>query len=99
MPLGLFVGSTYEAPTVAVPKGGALLLASRGVVEASNKREEFGLQRLKAHFETMPLTSAHEVALSVLEAVRQFAHSAAEQNDLTTLAVVRHGTNSQIEGK
>jgi len=49
MPLGLFAASTYEAPTVAVPKGGALLLASRGVVEASRKREEFGLQRLKAH--------------------------------------------------
>jgi serine phosphatase RsbU (regulator of sigma subunit) len=93
MPLGLFAASTYEAPTAAVPKGGALLLASRGVVEASNKREEFGLQRLKAHFETMPLTSAQEVALSALEAVRQFASSAAEQNDLTTLAVVRSGAS------
>jgi len=62
-------------------------------VEASNKREEFGLQRLKAHFETMPLMSAHEVALSALEAVRQFAPSAAEQNDLTILAVVRPGAS------
>jgi serine phosphatase RsbU (regulator of sigma subunit) len=93
MPLGLFAASTYEAPTVAVPIGGALLLASRGVVEASNKREEFGLQRLKAHFETMPLTSAQEVALSAMEAVRQFAPSAAEQNDLTILAVVRPGAS------
>src|SRR5215472_3864919 len=93
MPLGLFAASTYEAPTVAVPRGGALLLASRGVVEASNKREEFGLQRLKQHFEKMPLNDAHQVALSALEAVRQFAESAAEQNDLTTLAVVRPGTS------
>jgi serine phosphatase RsbU (regulator of sigma subunit) len=92
MPLGLFAASTYEAPTVAVPKGGALLLASRGVVEAAQKREEFGLQRLKAHFEKTSLTSAYEVASSALEAVRQFAESAAEQNDLTTLAVVRPGT-------
>jgi len=93
MPLGLFAASTYEAPTVAVPKGGALLLASRGVVEATQKREEFGLQRLKRHFETAPLTSAHQVALSALEAVLQFAQLAAEQNDLTTLAVVRPGTS------
>jgi len=92
MPLGLFSGSTYEAPTVAVPKGGALLLASRGVVEATQKKEEFGLQRLKEHFQKAPLNSAHQVALSALEAVRQFAQSAAEQNDLTTLAVVRPGT-------
>jgi serine phosphatase RsbU (regulator of sigma subunit) len=47
MPLGLFVGSTYEAPTAAVPRGGALLLVSRGVVEATRKKEEFGLDRLK----------------------------------------------------
>jgi serine phosphatase RsbU (regulator of sigma subunit) len=93
MPLGLFAASTYEAPTAAVPKGGALLLASRGVVEAAHKREEFGLQRLKEHFEKTPLTSAHQVALSALEAVRQFAQSAAEQNDLTTLAVVRPATS------
>src|SRR5215469_7401047 len=94
MPLGLFAASTYEAPTAAVPKGGALLLASRGVVEATRKREEFGLQRLKEHFEKTPLTSAYEVASSALEAVRQFAHSAAEQNDLTILVVLRPGTNS-----
>ena len=28
LPLGLFAASTYEAPTAAVPKGGALLLVS-----------------------------------------------------------------------
>jgi len=89
MPLGLFSACTYEAPTAAVPKGGALLLVSRGVVEAARKRDEYGLQRLKEHFGQMPLTSAHAVALSTLVAVRQFAESAAEQNDLTTLAVVR----------
>jgi serine phosphatase RsbU (regulator of sigma subunit) len=93
MPLGLFSASTYEAPTVAVPRGGALLLASRGVVEAAQKREEFGLLRLKAHFENTPLTSARDVASSALNAVRQFAPQAAEQNDLTTLAVVRPGTS------
>jgi phosphoserine phosphatase RsbU/P len=92
MPLGLFSASTYEAPTAAVPRGGALLLASRGVVEASFKKEEYGLQRLKEHFGKMPLTTAHDVAASALEAVRQFSQSAAEQNDLTTLAVVRSGT-------
>ena len=92
MPLGLFSASTYEAPTVAVPVGGALLLASRGVVEANHKREEYGLQRLKTHFEGMPLTNAHEVAASALSAVRQFAEGASKQNDLTTLALVRPGT-------
>jgi serine phosphatase RsbU (regulator of sigma subunit) len=89
MPLGLFSASTYEAPTAAVPKGGALLLASRGVVEAARKKEEYGLQRLKVHFEQMPLTNAHEVATSALSAVRQYGDGSSRQNDLTTLALVR----------
>jgi serine phosphatase RsbU (regulator of sigma subunit) len=89
MPLGLFSASTYEAPTAAVPRGGALLLVSRGVVEASRKREEFGLHRLKESFEQTPLTSAHGVASAALHAVREFTQSADVKNDLTTLALVR----------
>jgi len=89
MPFGLFAASTYEAPTAAVPRGGALLLASRGVVEASSKREEFGLERLKQHLAQTPLASAHGVASDALQAVRQFTQGAATKNDLTTLALVR----------
>jgi serine phosphatase RsbU (regulator of sigma subunit) len=93
MPFGLFVGSTYEAPIAAVPLGGALLLVSRGVVEATHKKEEFGMQRLKQHFEQTPLTSAQGVAAAAMQAVRHYAKSAATKNDLTTLALVRPGTN------
>jgi serine phosphatase RsbU (regulator of sigma subunit) len=93
MPLGLFAGSTYEAPTAAVPRGGAMLLVSRGVVEATHKKEEFGLERMKQHFGQIPLASAHAVASAALLAVRQFTKSAATKNDLTTLALVRPGTN------
>lgn len=91
MPLGLFSASTYEAPTAAVPIGGALLLASRGVVEASHKREEFGLPRLKEAFLQWQLSGARAVADCALDAVKQFAPDAAAQNDLTTLALVRPG--------
>ena len=89
MPLGLFAAATYEAPTVAVPVGGGLLLVSRGVVEATQKKEEFGLPRLTECFLRVPLTNAYSVAESALGAVEQFAPQAAEQNDLTTLALVR----------
>jgi phosphoserine phosphatase RsbU/P len=92
MPLGLFSASTYEAPTAAVPVGGGLLLVSRGVVEASRRKEEYGLQRVKEQFSQTALTSAHDVAASALEAVRQFDEKAAERNDLTTLVVLRHPT-------
>jgi serine phosphatase RsbU (regulator of sigma subunit) len=89
MPFGLFVGSTYEAPIAAVPLGGAMLLVSRGVVEATHKKEEFGMQRLKQYFEETPLTNAHAVASAAMQAVRHYAKSAATKNDLTTLALVR----------
>lgn len=93
MPLGLFSAATYEAPTVAVPVGGGLLLASRGVVEAQRKREEFGLQRLKQCFSQFSLSSAPGVAASALEAVRLYAPTAADHNDLTTLVLVRPSRN------
>jgi serine phosphatase RsbU (regulator of sigma subunit) len=93
MPLGLFSASTYEAPTAAVPVRGGLLLVSRGVVEATAKKEEFGLDRLTESFQKMPLSSAEEVAKSTLREVEQFAPAASKQNDLTALALVRPGRN------
>ena len=44
LPLGLFSHATCEAPLVALPPGGALLLVSRGLLEGKRRREEFGLE-------------------------------------------------------
>ncbi len=88
LPLGLFAASTYEAPTAFLAPGSALLLASRGVVEARRK-EEFGLHRVKEHFATLPIDRANLVAGSVLDAVRQHLGATPPGNDLTTLALVR----------
>ena len=89
LPLGLFAASTYEAPTAFVAPGSALLLASRGVVEAMRRKEEFGLHRVKEHFAGIPMESANVIASSVLDAVRQHLGTTAATNDLTTLALVR----------
>ncbi len=89
LPLGLFAASTYEAPTAFLAPGSALLLASRGVVEALRRKEEFGLQRVTEHFASIPINSANTVAASVLDAVRQHLGSHPITNDLTTLALVR----------
>jgi serine phosphatase RsbU (regulator of sigma subunit) len=93
MPLGLFSASTYEAPTVAVPVGGGLLLVSRGVVEAARKKEEYGMERLRQHFLEAPLVNAPVLAKGALDAVAEFAPAAAEQNDLTALALLRPARN------
>jgi sigma-B regulation protein RsbU (phosphoserine phosphatase) len=89
LPLGLFAASTYEAPTAHVAPGTALLLVSRGVVEALRRKEEFGLHRVKEQFASLPLDSANIVAGNILDAVRQHLGSMPADNDLTALALVR----------
>ena len=89
LPLGLFAASTYEAPTAHLAPGNALLLVSRGVIEAQRRKEEFGLHRVKQHFAGIPLNHANVVAAGILDAVRQHLGAAPATNDLTTLALVR----------
>ena len=50
-------------------------------------------ERLKQHFEHMQLASAQQVASAALDAVRCYANSAVQQNDLSALALVRPGRN------
>lgn len=89
LPLGLFSASTYEAPTAALQHGASLLLVSRGVVEASCKKEEFGLNRVKQHFQNAPQDNARDIATLVLTGVQQYVQTAATVNDVTALALVR----------
>jgi serine phosphatase RsbU (regulator of sigma subunit) len=89
LPLGLFSASTYEAPTAAMLQGASLLLVSRGVVEAAHKKEEFGLERVKQHFDGAPQDDANQIATLVLNAVQDFMHITPDHNDVTALALVR----------
>ncbi len=89
LPLGLFSASTYEAPTAALQPGASLLLVSRGVVEAAYKKEEFGLGRVKEHFQGAPEDNAREIATVILNGVQQFMRMPPDHNDVTALALVR----------
>ncbi len=92
LPLGLLTAATYEAPTIAVPLGASLLLVSRGVVEATFKRREFGLEGVKQQFERLPLDSAGALTEQLLHAVRDYMQAAPTHNDVTTFALIRSGT-------
>jgi sigma-B regulation protein RsbU (phosphoserine phosphatase) len=89
LPLGLFAASTYEAPFVALQPGASLLLVSRGVVEAAYKREEFGLTRVKEHFQRASRENARDLATGILDGVQQFLRTQPNSNDATALALVR----------
>jgi serine phosphatase RsbU (regulator of sigma subunit) len=90
LPLGLFSLMTSDAPMVALEPGAALLLASRGIVEAKCKAEEFGLQRVKEVLQQSTAASAKELCVSVLDQVQQFMCAAPTHNDVTALALARN---------
>jgi phosphoserine phosphatase RsbU/P len=89
LPLGLFAASTYEAPFAALQPGASLLLVSRGVVEAAYKKEEFGLGRVKDHFQRASRENARDIATGILDGMQQFLRTQPTHNDLTALALVR----------
>jgi sigma-B regulation protein RsbU (phosphoserine phosphatase) len=87
LPLGLFSHVVWNANTVALPLGAALLLVSRGVAEAQWDEPEFGLEGLKEYFLQSKAQDASELCKTLLA---QASNSAASMhNDLTALALVR----------
>jgi serine phosphatase RsbU (regulator of sigma subunit) len=89
LPLGLFSHITHDASTVALRKGAALLLVSRGVTEGKRKGEEFGLDRVEAVFQQAKLSSAEQICAHVLDAVEAFTQVPPRDNDVTALALAR----------
>jgi serine phosphatase RsbU (regulator of sigma subunit) len=95
LPLGLFSHTTQSAAACHLVAGSALLVVSRGIIEAGHAEEDdrgaaFGIDGVRQSFQSAPIFSAHDVCLRVLNAVQQFAVTAPMHNDLTTLALVRN---------
>jgi serine phosphatase RsbU (regulator of sigma subunit) len=90
LPLGLFSHMISDAPMVALEPGAFLLLASRGIIEAKRKAEEFGWERVKEVLEHSKAASAREHCVSVLDQVQQFMHAPPTHDDVTALALVRN---------
>jgi phosphoserine phosphatase RsbU/P len=89
LPLGLFSHATCEAPMAALPPGGAMLLVSRGAVEAKYRGEEFGIERAKAALQTASAQSAKELSLTAIDAIKRFTKTPPTHNDVTALALWR----------
>jgi phosphoserine phosphatase RsbU/P len=89
LPLGLFSHITSDSSMVAVEPGAALLLVSRGIVEAAHKKEEFGLGRAKEALQRAGAQSAKEICTTVLDGVRQFMGTPPTHDDVTALALLR----------
>lgn len=89
LPLGLFSHSVPDSSLVALQPGNALLLISRGVVEAKYRGAEYGMERIKQYFEAAAFETAHETCVGVLASIQQYMGTAPTHNDVTALSVVR----------
>ena len=72
LPLGLFSHATHESNICALPHNSALVIVSRGLVEAKAHGEEFGLERVQQALKEAPGQDAQQLCRHVLEAVREF---------------------------
>jgi phosphoserine phosphatase RsbU/P len=98
LPLGLFSHATCEAPTVGLEKGAALLLVSRGVVEAISKDKEnndsedteFGLERTKNFLQSDHSPNAQSLCASILHQAGEFIGEPLVPDDMTALALIRN---------
>jgi serine phosphatase RsbU (regulator of sigma subunit) len=95
LPLGLFSHTTRSASTCALVPGAALLVVSRGMVEAECDGEAFGLEGARSSLQEASTLSAAELCLTILGAVQQFVRTAPAHNDVTALALVRGDSHQQ----
>jgi len=75
LPLGLFSHATHDAQLCVMGQGSALVLVSRGLVEAKVHKEEFGLERAKQAVQEAPGNDAQALCRHVQESVREFVES------------------------
>lgn len=99
LPLGLFSHVLQSASTRALLPGAALLVVSRGIVEAERDGAEFGLQGTSRSVRSTSGFGAHDLCARVLQAAEQFAGGPLTHNDVTALALVRAGTVDSCAGR
>ena len=93
LPLGLFSHTMQSAASCHLISGSALLVVSRGIVEADyvdadHQATEFGLDGVKQSFQNATALNASELCMTVLQAARKFIPTTSTHNDLTTLVLV-----------
>lgn len=90
LPLGLFSHASPDASMVALEPGDALVLVSRGIVEARRRRTELGLDQVKNNLQKTQSKTAQEICTAVLDQVREFTGKPPVENDVTVLALARN---------
>ena len=106
LPLGLFSHATHDALVSVAQPGSLIVLVSKGLVEISMGRNEFGIDRVRQTLQEQTFTAAEDACRDLLErAVKhskqpssfgpQFSlagfRSNQDRNDLTVVCLMRMG--------
>jgi serine phosphatase RsbU (regulator of sigma subunit) len=92
VPLGVMDDYVFDAKSVRLAPGDALMLYSDGVTEAADLEGNlFGETRLEAVLTTQTGRSCAEIVAAVLDAVRRFAGTAPQADDIAILVVQYKG--------
>ncbi|HEX6880506.1 MAG TPA: PP2C family protein-serine/threonine phosphatase [Terriglobales bacterium] len=94
LPLGLFMHATQDAQLTVLEPGAALLLFSRGLMEARNRRVEFGIERVRKVLGASSAQNAEVLCTELLESVLSHMHGHRIENDLSALALMRQATKA-----
>ena len=86
--LGVLPNAIYRSHTVTLEEGDTVLLYTDGVTEAQDGAgEQFGLERLQEMFQQQTPLGAEATTGRVFRAVRDFAGTAPQFDDITCLAL------------
>ena len=89
LPLGLFSHMPADAQIVALQPGAALLIVSRGVVDATCGGEDFGLEGVKRNFQPDGAANARDLSASIITRLEQFMCRPPTHDDVTALTLIR----------
>lgn len=96
LPLGLFSHSAADASIAVLRPGAALMVVSRGTVEARGKGKEFGLEAVKDLLLSTPGQNAQEICATLMGKVQAFLAKKPAQDDVTTIALARSAAGKSV---
>jgi serine phosphatase RsbU (regulator of sigma subunit) len=88
-PLGLLPGMHYTSERCAFPSGSRLLFYTDGLTEAFRGDEEFGPERLMAHFSQCRSGKADDILDALWTAIGEFVEGGPQGDDMTALVLCR----------
>ncbi|MGP8176112.1 MAG: SpoIIE family protein phosphatase [Terracidiphilus sp.] len=89
LPLGMFLETEFSATRVQLEAGDTLFLYTDGLSEASNEREEYGVDRVITFVRQQAVRQPAELIAACLDDVRAFTNGGPVFDDMTMLAVRR----------